>query len=123
MLIGLSKVETTQAQPTTATKGTHMADLRLIRSDEYGPYVLTGGYAFRPQNVARKHFSPYRYPDTESRTRPTRNEPGTKIKATHIGGTGFARVGPETWVSADDDPQYIAYAPKNQWFDEEVPKA
>ncbi len=99
-----------------------MADIRLIRSNEYGPYVLTEGYAFRPQDVAKKHFSPYRYPETEKQgrqTTPTRNEPGAKARATHIGGTGFARVGDEVWVLADDDPQYIAYAPKSQWFNEE----
>lgn len=35
-----------------------MSSLRPIRSDQFGLYVLIGGYVFRPLDVAEKHFFP-----------------------------------------------------------------
>lgn len=115
-----------------------MASVRLIRNDDYGLYVLTGGYAFRPPAVALEHFpghGPSRWlsrireqPDgpfkdlaeehvqqqvvivEEAAKRPTAHKPGDHVRATHIGGSQLARVGGETWVSLGDaDPQYVAY--------------
>lgn len=75
---------------------------RLIRSDEFGTYVLTGGYAFRPPvgSVVRA---------------------GDRVKATHIGGTQTARVGSERWRSFAADPQYIKYVyePMRKWKGDE----
>lgn len=109
-----------------------------IRSDEYGPYVLAGGYAFRPAKVAEEHFpddsldrtaqrlldepSPpglrrlrqqvaeglrlERREVLEAARTQTRHEVGSRVRATHLGGTHVAIVGGETWVSRPADPRY-----------------
>lgn len=76
-----------------------MTQLRTIRSDEHGLYVLTGGYAFRPVGVSRQHFSDSDLTLRE-RTRGLPDEPsnlyqGQQVKASHIGGTppGLRRRG------------------------------
>lgn len=91
-----------------------MTQIRTIRSDEHGLYVLTGGYAFRPVGVARQHFSRSDLTLRE-RTKGLPDEPsslrrGQRVKAGHIGGTTLASVDGETWVSSGVDPRYIEYS-------------
>lgn len=63
--------------------------MSLIRTDEFGTYVIAGGYVFRPQ------------PDSTIVA-------GDHVKARHIGGTQYAKVGDEVWESHSDwDPRYI----------------
>lgn len=87
---------------------------RLIRSDEHGPYVRTGGRVFRPLSVAKRDFFP-QDPALASRavgipdTGETRVTAGDWVRAAHIAGTTTARVGDETWYSAYVDPQYARY--------------
>lgn len=68
--------------------------MALIRSDEVGPYVLTGGYAFRPP--------------AESTIKS-----GDHVPARHRGGTTTAKVGGELWQSFSSDPQYKSYVGVN----------
>lgn len=92
-----------------------MSQLRLIRSDDYGLYVLTGGYAFRPVSVARKHFFPqnkaYERATIHLTGEPSKLAAGDKVRARHLAGSTLATVGNETWVSSSVDPRYIEYAP------------
>lgn len=87
-----------------------MSSQRLIRSDEFGLYVLTGGYAFRPVDVAAKHFFPSnpRYAGAASGlpSAPSKLSAGDKVPATHRGGSTQTSVGGETWVSSSNDPRY-----------------
>lgn len=90
-----------------------MSSNRLIRSDEFGLYVLTGGYAFRPLDVAEKHFFPsnprYAGAATSVASEASKHAAGDKVPATHRGGSTQASVGGETWVSASNDPRYPHY--------------
>lgn len=92
-----------------------MSQLRLIRSDDYGIYVLTGGYAFRPVSVARQHFFPqdkaYGRASTHLASEASKLVAGDKVRARHRAGSTLATVGNETWVSSSVDPRYIEYAP------------
>lgn len=118
-----------------------MTQKSKIHSDDFGLFVRTGGYVFRPVSTADKHF-----PNTGPRRAlarlletsvpsgleelakratdglrsivqtldqaapvPTRHRAGDHVAAKHVGGTQIARVGGEIWVSAETDPQYIAY--------------
>lgn len=58
--------------------------------DEYGLYVRTGGYVFRPPKNTKFGL-------------------GETVLAHHIGGTQKAIVYDETWHSFSADPQYIRY--------------
>lgn len=92
---------------------------RLIRADQFGEYVQTGGYVFRPLAVAKRSFFPneplYARQAASSLKENFDNEtetklvPGDRVRAQHIGGTTTARVGEEHWVSSCIDPQYRQY--------------
>jgi hypothetical protein len=90
-----------------------MSSTRLIRADEFGLYVLTGGYAFRPVDVAERHFFPAnpRYAGVASGlpSAPSKLAAGDKVLATHRGASTQASVGGETWVSSSNDPRYPHY--------------
>lgn len=66
----------------------------LIRHDQFGLYVLVGGYAFRPSTKG---------------TKATNVAFETKVNAHHIAGTQIAKVDGETWRSFYADPRYMAY--------------
>lgn len=87
---------------------------RLIRSDEFGLYVLTGGYAFRPLAIAKREFFPKDavYAAAVSgyaSTGESKLEAGQRVNAHHRGGTTTAKVQDELWVSSSADPRYIEY--------------
>ena len=89
---------------------------RLIRFDQFGIYVRTGGYGFRPQEIANREFFPkdsnYKLsasgsiPTDKIDTNASRIKHGDHVNAVHVGGTTTARVGDEIWVSSCIDPQY-----------------
>ena len=93
---------------------------RLIRADEFGLYVFTGGYCFRPLAVAKRSF--FRLDTVYREAAKTHlgvafketTESGitaaSHVNATHRGGTTTAKVGDEIWVSSSVDPRSIAYS-------------
>jgi hypothetical protein len=90
----------------------------LIRDDEFGLYVLTGGYAFRPPAVAKREFFA-KDPRTAidailADATPSKLEAGQRVNARHRGGTRTAKVGDEEWVSADNDPRYVEYTARHR---------
>lgn len=59
-----------------------------VRKDSHGLYVRTGGYVFRPEPSAH----------TVGRSaHPTKINEGDQVKARHISGTPWGRVGGEIW--------------------------
>lgn len=73
--------------------------MSVVRQDQHGPYVFTGGYCFRPD-------FPVGYQHVHAST--TRFAKGQKVRATHRGGSPLATlVDPatgikETWFSHGD---------------------
>ncbi len=66
-----------------------MTIMAKLRNDDHGPYVISGGYTFRPQ-MAR-----YSYPtiaNNYGRGIETRIVNVTEVKARHLGGTPFCKV-------------------------------
>jgi len=88
---------------------------RLIRCDEFGLYVKTGGYVFRPVDVAVREFFPSDSLYKAAAGALTKNAspsslvPGSKVNAEHVGGSTTAKVNKELWVSASNDPRYMEY--------------
>jgi hypothetical protein len=80
----------------------------LVRVDQHGPFVRTGGYLFRPLDGVISAASDHGFEKADLALYPdpsivaTSNVVvGTKVKARHIGGTQTGRVAGELWHSDD----------------------
>lgn len=88
---------------------------RLVREDEFGLYVRTGGYAFRPAAVAKQEFFPEDILYATSAADyisldgldVSQLVAGQRVNAAHVAGTTTARVHNERWVSSSIDPRYV----------------
>jgi hypothetical protein len=98
----------------------------LIREDRFGPYLRTGGYLFRP-GVRRRVGGVPRIEELSFSIKnadgvrvtvyagTTAHGVGAKVPARHVGGTEYAIVGGEVWMSHGESARWDATTQRSVW--------